>query len=288
MASPFKSISCAIRYDNARIISWTMIPGLKCPDKYTLQIENSRAGGPWTVLSDKLDGVCAFVDSRKRNYNKRMDECYRLRLLIPDTGEEYVSDIVDAGNNKAYPYSADAENVIKQAESQIKESGCAGKLLIKRVWGRRCPLCTDFRGQSTVNEHCPRCLGTGIDGGYYPGMPLTVIKDSIQTQSTTSEMGYVQSEAVQCRCIAYPWIKPGDVWCEDATNKRFVINACTPAASYKTTTLIYQMAMNRVEYTDVLHSMEADKKVAAVGSWEDAQASTMPPHAGWDDVLSRP
>ena len=279
MASPFKSISVNIRYDNARIVSWTMLPGLKCPDNFILQVENSRAGDKWQVLDTGLANTCAFVDARRRNYNKRMNECYRLRLIVPDTGEEYVSDIVDAGNNKAYPYSTEAENVIKQAETQIEESGCTGKLLKKMVWGHRCPLCTDFKGQMSVNEHCPRCLGTGIDGGYYPGIPLTLIKDQIQTQESTSEIGYNQAEAVQCRCIAYPWINTGDVWCEDVTNKRYVIQTCTPAASYKTTTLVYQMTMNRVEYTDVLHSKEADQKVVAPYNWESTKSS-------WDDALS--
>ena len=51
------------------------------------------------MLDNTLADSCIYVDSRRRNYNKYMNECYRLRLIVPhDTGnEEYVSDIVQAG-----------------------------------------------------------------------------------------------------------------------------------------------------------------------------------------------
>lgn len=284
MANPFTSISCTIRYDNARIVSWTLLPGANYPEDFTLRIENSRCAGKWEVLSDKLADQCMFIDSRRRNYNKRMNECYRLRLIAP--GQEWVSDIVDAGNHKAYPYSADAENVIKQLETQMEISGCTGKLLKKKLWGRHCPDCVDFSGQMTVNEHCPRCLGTGIDGGYFPGIELSVIKDSISIQESPSEMGYLQGETIQGRCIAYPWISRGDVWCEDITNKRYVIASATPAASFKTTHLVYSLTMHQVEYNDVLHSKPADDRVVNTGEWATREASTMPPKAGWDEVLS--
>lgn len=287
MSCPFTSIDCTIRYDNARIITWTLRSGVSYPEHFALQVENSRAGGPWTVLSDELADSCSFVDSRKRNYNVRLDECYRLRYIDLDTGETCLSAIVDAGNHKAYPYSADAENVLKQVEAQIKQSGCTGKLLKKKIWGHRCPRCVDFNGQATVNEHCPRCLGTGIDGGYFPGIDLDILKDSIDTPESPSEVGYIMGEVVKGRCIAYPWIHHGDVWCEDNTNKRYVISRVTPAASYKTTHLVYSITMSAVENADVLHSVKADMLVQETGSWEHEKASTMNNKAGWDEVLSK-
>ena len=237
------------------------------------------------MLSDVKD-QCIFVDSRRRNYNLKLNETYRLRFISPSTKEEYVSGIVEAGNHKAYPYSADAENVIKQLEAQIEISGCMGKLLKKKVWGYHCPLCVDFSGQMTVNEHCPRCLGTGIDGGYFPGVPLGIIKDSISIQESPSEMGYLQGETIQAKCIAYPWISKGDVWCEDNTNKRYVIATATPASSYKTTHLLYTLVMHQVEYNDVLHSPLADERVVNTGEYEIKEASVMPRASGWDEVLS--
>lgn len=239
MANPFTSLKCAIRYDNARVLSWTMKSGVSIPPDFILQVENSRKGGPWEVLETGLQDSCSFVDTRKRNYNKYMDECYRIRLVIPSTHEDYVSEIVDAGKFQVYPFSQEAENIIKQVEKAIELSGCTGVLLKKKHWGVRCPECTDFKGQQTVNEHCPRCLGTGYDGGYYNGISMAIIKDSIKTQEGQGDDSIEASETVTARCIAYPWVRYGDVWCEDGTNKRFMIGQVTPTASYKQTPLVY-------------------------------------------------
>ena len=280
MGNPFTSISCAIREDNARVLTWTLQPGANYPPNFTLRVENSRNGGDWEVIADGLHDVCHYVDTRRRNYNKRMNESYRIRLLTPD--KTYVSDIVDAGNYKAYPFSATAENVVKQLETTMKESGTPGVLVKRKRWGSKCPLCVDFSGQQTVNEHCPRCLGTGIDGGYFPGIPLSILKDNTTTQEQTSEMGWLQGETVQGRCIAWPWVCVEDVWVEDGTNKRYRINSVTPAASYKQTTLVYTVQMHQLEYTDVLHSPEMDDKVRETGMWESDE---LPHRSSWDKEL---
>lgn len=280
MANPIDKLECSIRSDNARVLTWTMSSGITLPENARMVMENSRTGGTWSVVADNLQAVCAWIDTRKRNYNKRMHECYRLRLDAGN-GEEYVSNIVDAGNHLSYPFSADAENIIKQVSTEISNSGCTGKLLKRKTWGRKCSKCVDFAGQASVNEHCDECLGTGISGGYFPGISLGIIKDSIATQEAVSMAGSMQAEKVQGRCIAYPWICAGDVWAEDHTNKRYMIQAVTPAASYKCATLVYTIVMNRIEYADILHGDEANELVDRVGAW-DGNDDTEP---SWDSIL---
>ena len=100
MKAPFTSLQATIRYDNARVLTWTMTPGLSLPADTILSVENSRTGGTWETLSDAVFDQCFYVDTRRRNYNKFMNECYRLRLTVPHTGSEdevYVSDIVQIG-----------------------------------------------------------------------------------------------------------------------------------------------------------------------------------------------
>ncbi len=261
MANPFTNVSSAVRPDNSRMITWELDPNIDYPRDFYTQVENSRAGGTWEVLATNIEDACYFVDTRKRNYNKRMDECYRVRLVSPMLEEEYVSDVIHAGNFKAYPFSSEAENIIKQVQKAINISGCTGVLLKKKYWGERCDWCTDFDGQQTVNEHCTKCLGTGFIGGYYTGITMPIIKDSIKTDEGQGLANIEASEIVTARCIAYPWVRYGDVWCEDGTNKRFMIAQVVPTATYKYTTLVYTVVMHRIEYTDVLHTPPADDKV---------------------------
>lgn len=260
-----KTIDCSIRHDGARILTWQLIPGVRLPDDAELYLECSRAGAPWEVLTGNLIDTCSFIDTRKRNYNKRLDECYRIRVISRSADTNDVSDAIDAGNHRAYPYSAAAENILKQAEIEFKQSGCTGVLLKRRVAGPRCPRCVEADGQQSLNEHCPDCLGTGILGGYYPGIALTVIKDAIEVSESRSQLGYMESETVTGRCIAYPWVRRGDIWVEDTTDKRYVFISASPNASYKQTALMLSIRMGLLERSDVMYSDNANNMVKDVG-----------------------
>lgn len=279
MKPPFTSLQATIRYDNARVLTWTLTPGAVFPSDTILAVENSRTGGTWEVLDDTLFDTCFYVDTRRRNYNKFMNECYRLRITIPHAGgepEEYVSDPVQAGKFEAYPFSSEAENVIKMAEKDIELSGCTGVLLKKKHWGTRCTHCTDFDDQNTVNEHCPWCLGTGFAGGYYNGITMAIKKEKIQTVEEQSEACVEEAEIVEARCIAYPWVRYGDIWVEDKTNKRFKISLATPISSYKEVPLIYGIKMSKIEYNDVLYTPAADAKVNVKDLWDSSQVNYTP------------
>lgn len=279
MKPPFTSLQATIRYDNARVLTWTLTPGAVFPSDTILAVENSRTGGTWEVLDDTLFDTCFYVDTRRRNYNKFMNEYYRLRITIPHAGgesEEYVSDPVQAGKFEAYPFSSEAENVIKMAEKDIELSGCTGVLLKKKHWGTRCTHCTDFDDQNTVNEHCPWCLGTGFAGGYYNGITMAIKKEKIQTVEEQGEACVEEAEIVEARCIAYPWVRYGDIWVEDKTNKRFKISLATPISSYKEVPLIYGIKMSKIEYNDVLYTPAADAKVNVKDLWDSSQVNYTP------------
>ena len=296
MATPFTSFECAIRHDNARVLTWTLNSLATYPEDFILAVENSRAGGPWETLADDLKDSCFYVDTRRRNYNKYMNECYRLRLTSASTGDNWVSNVVDAGSYGVYPFSSEAENVIKQVEKAIELSGCEGVLLKKKHWGTRCPDCTDFDDQGTVNEHCPRCLGTGFDGGYYQGISMPIIKDSIQTKEEQGDDCVEKDETVQGKCVAYPWVRYGDVWCEKYTNKRFMIDRVTPTSSYKHVPLVYSLTMHRIEYSDVMYTPVADDKVDIKDLYDSAHVNYTPvlereiesaSRAKWEEELNK-
>lgn len=297
MASPFKSVTCAILYNNHRQLSWELNSEMTYPTNSILQVENSRAGGPWEVLADDVFDQCIWEDPRIRNYNKYMNEHYRLRLILPTSGEEFVSDPVAAGTIQCYPFSTEAQNIIRQVEKAIELSGVTGVLLKRKHWGPRCPDCTDFDGQSTVNEHCPRCLGTGYDGGYYQGITLNIIKDDVDKDESQGFDAVEGKEDIVGRCIAYPWIRFRDVWVEDGTNKRYYVHQVKPTSIYKQVPLIYTFRMRRIEYTDVLYSSVADDRVNIKDLYASAEVNYTPQLMEeleedsinrWDEELSKP
>lgn len=296
MTNPFTSLTCSIRYDGARVLMWTLLQGATYPYDFTLQVENSRVGGPWTVIATGLRDVCLYEDTRARNYNKYVNEAYRVRLTSVWAGDDILSPVCEAGIMSVYPFSAEAANVIRQTSVGIRVSGCTGVLLKRKHWGPRCPDCTDFDGQSPVNEHCPRCFGVGIDGGYYNGISLDLIKDVTQSNEGDSALGYMQGETLQGRCIAYPWIAPGDIWCEEYTNKRYVISGTNVAAAHKHVPLIFTLVMHRAELTDAVYTPPITDKVIDKDVWVDgtpytpvtAEAYEQELRSRWDNDLETP
>ena len=47
MASPFTSLTCTVRHDGARLLVWTMLPGVSIPDRAGLRLESRLGGGDW-------------------------------------------------------------------------------------------------------------------------------------------------------------------------------------------------------------------------------------------------
>lgn len=292
MASPIDKVTASIRFDNARVVEWSLKSGYNYPKDFKLSVQVSRSGDSWETLTENAKDSCVFVDTRRRNYGKWMHEFYRIRL--ESDGEVYVSDPVMAGTKYSWPFSEEAENAVKQISKQIEITGVPGVLLKRKYFGPRCPRCTDFAGQATVNEHCPRCLGTGIDGGYFPGISLSIVKDQIQRQETETPAGKATNEEVAGRCIAYPWIKTGDIWCEGGTNNRYVVTRCTPSATYKTTDLVYTLTLSRKGYAEVVHTPEADALVSGKDSWNKPAPSVYAkpsierkPPIAWTAVLKK-
>jgi len=273
MANPIQTVKCNIDAHNHRVLSWALNSAMGNYDGWELHVENSRAGGPWGVLSDNVIDECFFIDMRRRNWNKRMDEHYR--LWLHKGTEEYRSDIIHAGVTYAWPFESEAKNAITQIQSQIDMSGVTGVLLKERKWGARCKYCTDFDGQESVNEHCPYCAGTGMQGGYYPGISLALVKDKITVDSKRAFIGAPQTETFTARCIAYPWIHHGDIWVEDTTNKRFVINELTPTSTYKTVDLVYAMSLSRTEYTDQAYGPGTAYKTEVKDVWVNKESERL-------------
>lgn len=271
MANVFTGISCSILANGSRLISWSMSPTGNYPDEFSLRVEYSRNGGPWEVIAQDVENSCAYIDNRVLNFNKYINDCYRVRLIVPGTaGETYVSDICPAGRKDAYPYSYTAANALTQIGKELEKTGRAGVLLKRKEWGKRCQHCTDFDQQDGASSQCPYCLGTGIDGGYYNGISLKVIADQQTVTQRQAITGVVESDTIIGRCIAFPWIALGDMWVEDVTNARYQVTQATPTSWFQHTPLVYQLSLTRRPLTDVIYGSAATSQVSAKDVWDSA------------------
>lgn len=255
MASPFQSLKVFILADNSRALSWQFKAGIQLPYDATVSVEYSRAGGTWQTLADGISGCNCYVDRRRTNRNKYHNDYYRLKLC--GDNQELYSQPQQAGINLSYPYSSQAKNLIRLSQLEMAKTGRTGYLMKKKVYGKKCPVCTQFHDDAPVNQHCPCCLGTGIQGGYYKAIPMNILQSGQSSMEAVQQIGAARAVVLQAKCTAWPIISLGDVWVDDNTNDRYYIEQADIASKYKHVPLVYQLKMHLLEQSDILHSKTA-------------------------------
>jgi len=207
------------------IIFWDLAsvpPG----SKLEFTVEWSRTiNGTWQPLeSGPVSDTYYAVDMVKRLFAKEIDLYYRVKL---DTGlHQKVSDPVRADGGMPKRDWLIARQIIrKEYLHMIKgPSGVKGCLLKRRNWGDRCEACTDYDTGLPSQDCCPTCYSTGIVGGYYPAVDYWMLLSGHgkQTSRNTSS-GHTSQVTVTARCVAFPMLSPGDIWCSSEDGRRYVI-----------------------------------------------------------------
>lgn len=269
MSIPFSKIYARVDAKGYRHIVWSLDSSYEYPEDCILSIQYSRAGAQdpqWITLMQNVGDSCQFIDYQRRNYNKKLNDYYRAVLTCPSTGQVYKSQSVHAGDYMPGADSAQLNNLVRLTQLQINKTGRAGVLLKKRVWGQRCPRCTHFDYQDSVNEHCPVCLGTGIKGGYYKGIPMGILQNQTQQAQRVGPYGYEQAQIISAKCVAWPWIHLGDVWVDSVTNDRYYISGANVLSKHRHVPIVYQLQLKLLQLTDVIHSDQADQKLIQAGT----------------------
>jgi hypothetical protein len=101
-----------------------------------------------------------------------------------------------------------------------------GCLLKRRVWGPRCPRCTDRATRQIVEPECPVCYGAGVAGGYYPPVECRAILQPRRRRYewADSDHGSFQFSRRAASCLAYPVpVDERDLWYNSRTGELYVI-----------------------------------------------------------------
>ena len=257
VAGPFKEVKVFLLADNSRAVSWRYASGIEMPYDASLSVEYSRAGGTWQTLAEGLPVCYCYIDKRITNRNKYNNDFYRIRL--DGDAQTYYSQPQQAGISLSYPYSSQASNLVRLSQLQMSRTGRTGYLMKKIVFGQKCPVCKQFQDDAPVNEHCPCCLGTGINGGYYRAFPMNILETGQSRMQGVQQHGAVQTAVLQAKCTAWPLIELGDVWVDDNNNQRYYIQGADIASKYKHVPLIYNLKMHLLQLSDVLHSKRAQE-----------------------------
>lgn len=257
----FSFVVAQTDYRLRKIIHW----GLK--DSFVdrlgrFSVERSLEGGPFVSLNDDVDGMLLIVDDK--GLEPRRDARYR--VVFHGVYRTYTSDAVLEGEMPCSKLDLQYATAMYRRELMTLErySGIPGQLLKRRRTGEVCQYCVDESVGASTRSNCPHCLGTGLAGGYYPGVDYTVnlLGAPDTTKITDTGIGTIEpGNLLKGRGVFERWLERGDIWVSASNGDRFELLATSPEVVYKDLVITVTLALRRLS--------TADTSITGIVAFED-------------------
>jgi hypothetical protein len=221
------------------------------------------ATNEWVTLNEQpIVDDCCYYDDCRRHWGTVITHYYRIRLLLPDNEgcPVYKSQPVLASGGLSRKDWLRARDIIRREHlQQRKIEGIPGFLLKRKRFGQACreTACLDWDTGEIRNGDCPRCYGTGIEGGYYPGVEywLTEMQESPRRISVGDPpRGTNQDIAAQFRGVMYPLPETKDVWI-DSNDQRYIIDSVRSIADIRGFDLVGNLNLRLAPATSIVYSV---------------------------------
>lgn len=254
----FKRLSIVANPAGLKTVHWTLNTKAGLPSTLDFYLDKARSGGPWTNVAGPLTDACHAVDPVRWNWNKDKNSFYRVRFQL-DGEWQYSTPTQAIGKWTKEDYTV-AKEICRREYLLLRRAGQDGLLLKRKEWGEQCS-CVDYDTKEVTNDNCEICLGTGIVGGYHPGITLPILCD--QPSGRTREfkdVGLAQDESQVARVVAYPLISPDDVWVNANTNERWRVLAVSTVAEIRRVPVVQKLKLAVIPRTNVIYSETANDK----------------------------
>lgn len=267
----FHSVSALATPDNVKSIYWRLSSNFKprgLSMEFHVDVADSSLADWLEITTAPIVDACVYIDKEKRRYNMVSDIWYRVRLILKDpagvipdkTLESTPAQLNGSLTDKAWLLGRAV--IMSFYKNMKKGGGQQGFFLKRRIWGDRCPECVDFDVENVVNGHCRVCYGTGIVGGYHPGIPFWVMPSTVQGRSRkVGSSGVADDYGLSAECAAYPWIDSYDIWVDAKSNERFLIKTVSHVLEFERKPVVLALSMVKIANTDIA----LDIPVAAAG-----------------------
>ena len=242
---------------------------LPYPDPYTFRLERSRqASGPWENLGS-VGSTWAVIDPNRYNWDVLAEGWYRV-VLIDGEASEYPSRAVQAGNQWDRRDFIVAREICRRAYQSVRFSFSAveGWLFRAKDWGTLCTNCGNEITNKASNSQCPICYGTGLVGRYHDAYPLAMMIPRDRTERRNSEpMGQDMLVSGPVRAIAFPRVRPKDLWAAAPSGIRYAIqNTIETVQQVRGIPLLLSFPLHRLETTDVSYGLRTPDDITDSGS----------------------
>lgn len=150
-----------------------------------------------------------------------------------------------------------------------KFGGNKGWLFKRRRFGTKCPgrenpdkpgrfiPCRDWDTDDVLDSNCPTCFGTGFLDGYYAPIEMyAVITQTGSSAKNQDPAGTVDQQMIEGRVLAYYSPVTYDVWIDEVSDRRFVVNQVKNLAELRGVPLVCGLELRLAPATDPIYNLD--------------------------------
>jgi hypothetical protein len=230
------------------------------PHTYQLQV-NLNGGDPdeWEDVGTTVVNGNEAYDDEKRLYGKRRDLVYRVKLTT--TVDTYYSEVAEVLGRWSKRQWLTAQAVIRRA--LLDPSGLEsfpGRMLKRKIHGTVCTCVDPYTGAIT-NSNCTTCNGTGRLEGYWAGANRRMFDRTPLAEQTVQQdgRGTVDDTMIATGLfVGIPTIQRRDIWVDDASDKRYFVEAVKHKAELAGVPLVTSAELRLVPASHAVYAISVE------------------------------
>jgi len=254
-------------FPSAVFIQWDISPD--APGSFLTDIHRSGSPeGPWEPIGIALRDAYSYLDEYFNlpppenpgaehaglNFFSLSRDVYYRVTVTPDSGDTFVS-----APTPIEPGLDRRTRLLKrkmQRDASIgfrKLNGIPTAVLKRKHWGPRCTYCYDATLREATIEHCPICLGTSFEGGYWAPVIITARRTPAPVQTQITAHGDSDVKVLSFITLDYPHIESRDILVDLRRNDRYRVEVATSTelrgVMVHQTISASELGRNAVEYS---------------------------------------
>jgi hypothetical protein len=192
-------------------VEWS-VPASWGPCLFNVYFSQVEDGEFVKLNSTPINGTY-LIDITTREYSKTRRGFYVVEALLQNSGNTAIR-----SNPESWFDTQRRWVELRSIEIQRREywllsrfAGIKSYLFRRRNYGQRCRTCWNPIYEKVMIDHCPDCLGSSFEGGYFNPAPLYVQYDANPDEKLKTYIGDYEPNQIGAWTISIPVIRPDDI-----------------------------------------------------------------------------
>jgi hypothetical protein len=207
--SSFLEVTLYVMFLKKSVLEWT-IPAEWGNCKFEVYYSETEVG-PFDKLTPTPISTFFFEDTSFEEYSKFRNSFYKVVCMLPD-GRRTSSPVLTWENRRSSLVDIRAREISRREHILLsKFTGIKSLLFRRKFFGQRCTRCYNHTMEKVMEDNCPVCIGTGFEGGYFPGREIFVQYEPTPNPSQLGYAGVSEQNTIPAWTVEYPMIETFDI-----------------------------------------------------------------------------